>query len=177
MELIKIRQTENGKQAVQCSELYKVLGLAPQNYSRWIKRNILKNRFAILDVDYSNLTLPLEEQTNLFTHPNDEIIKNYDTMSNKNNDFVLTLDFAKKLAMLTRTEKGEQVRNYFLQCERIAHNQQTDKYTHLLTELQYYRRMEQIRATRRMLNAEMRLIKENLTELLKAPVNQLTFNF
>ena len=79
--------------------------------------------------------------------------------------------------MLTRTEKGEQVRNYFLQCERIAHNQQSDKYTHLLTELQYYRRMEQIRATRRMLNAEMRLMKENLTELLKAPVNQLTFNF
>ena len=172
MELIKIRQTENGKQAVQCSELYKALGLAPQNYSRWIKRNILKNRFAILDVDYRNFILPLEEQTNLFTRPNDEINK-----KRNSKDFVLTLDFAKKLAMLTRTEKGEQVRNYFLQCERIAHNQQTDKYTHLLTELQYYRRMEQIRATRRMLNAEMRLIKENLTELLKTPVNQLTFNF
>lgn len=172
MELIKIRQTENGKQAVQCSELYKALGLNNTNYSHWIKRNILKNKFALVDVDYCYLSHLTDEPTNLFTRPNDEINK-----KRNSKDFVLTLDFAKKLAMLTRTEKGEQVRNYFLQCERIAHNQQTDKYTNLLTELQYYRRMEQIRATRRMLNAEMRLIKENLTELLKAPVNQLTFNF
>ena len=174
MELIKIRQTENGKQAVQCSELYKALGLQTTNYKRWYKRNITKNNFALCGVDFLPLAYPKDnqnQQPEFIGYPLGEIT------SNREQDFILTLDFAKKLAMLTRTEKGEQVRNYFLQCERIAHNQQSDKYTQLLTELQYYRRMEQIRATRRMLNAEMRLIKENLTELLKVPVNQLTFNF
>ena len=35
-------------------------------------------------------------------------------------DYGLTLDFAKRLAMMTRSERGEQARTYFLNCERIA---------------------------------------------------------
>jgi len=33
-------------------------------------------------------------------------------------DFQLSIDFAKKLSMMARTEKGEEARNYFIECEK-----------------------------------------------------------
>ena len=46
-------------------------------------------------------------------------------------DYRLTLDMAKELAMVERTEKGRLVRRYFIDCERLARGQQAD-----LTRLQ-----------------------------------------
>ena len=40
------------------------------------------------------------------------------TNGNETTDFAVTIDLAKKLAMQVRTEKGEMVRNYFLECEK-----------------------------------------------------------
>jgi hypothetical protein len=42
------------------------------------------------------------------------------TSGNETQDFALTLDFAKRLAMMAKTEKGESVRLYFLACEKKA---------------------------------------------------------
>jgi phage anti-repressor protein len=95
-ELIPI-QDFNGKKAVSARELYEYLGFANQHWSKWYNKNILNNQFAIQNEDYAQLPL-----------------------SGRSVDFVITLDFAKKLAMMARTPEGEKVRDYFIEVERIV---------------------------------------------------------
>lgn len=97
MELIKINTNEKGTQVVSANELYEFLGLAPQHWAKWYKKNILDNEFAIENEDFSELPL-----------------------SGRTANFALSIDFAKKLAMMSRTEKGEQARKYFIECEKAA---------------------------------------------------------
>lgn len=99
-QLINIQKNADGKQAVSAKELYKKLGLAPTQWSRWAVKNIEKNIFAKEGRDWVR----------------------FDFVSNgsETKDYVLTLDFAKNLCMLSRTERGQQVRNYFLEVEKIA---------------------------------------------------------
>lgn len=96
-ELIKI-QNQNGKETVNARELYEFLGFDKSHYSRWTKQNIEENPFAESGEDYQGFA----------------------TMANGNEtkDFALTIDFAKRLAMMAKTEKGEQARKYFIECEK-----------------------------------------------------------
>ena len=98
-ELIKISENENGK-AVSARELYEALGFASQHYSKWYKKNILSNDFAVENEDY--IQLPL---------------------SGRSKNFALTIDFAKRIAMMAKTEKGEEIRSYFIECEKKAQSQ------------------------------------------------------
>lgn len=84
----------NNRSAVSARDLYHQLGFNSSQFTRWVKKNILNNAFTEKGNDW------------------------FDLMSNGKQDFVLSLDFAKRLAMMARTERGEQIRNYFLQCER-----------------------------------------------------------
>ena len=101
MQLIKITE-KDGKQVVSARELYEALGFEASNWSKWYSKNILKNQFAIENEDY--VTLVLGTNVN----------------KTEKKDFALTLDFAKKLSMMARTDKGDQVRDYFLACEKRA---------------------------------------------------------
>jgi phage anti-repressor protein len=99
-DLIKVEQSQGGKQVVSARELYDFLELDRSQWARWYEKNIIKNEFAIQDTDYQV----------------------FDIMSNTqggrpSKDFAITLDFAKRLAMMARTEKGEQARRYFIECE------------------------------------------------------------
>ncbi|HQM83894.1 MAG TPA: phage antirepressor KilAC domain-containing protein [bacterium] len=96
-ELIKITEVE-GKQAVSAKELYRVLDLADGQFSRWAAKNILENSFAVEGEDFQGF----------------DIVSN----GNETKDYILSIDFAKRLAMLARTEKGESVRRYFIECEK-----------------------------------------------------------
>lgn len=95
--LIKITEN-NGKKAVSARELYEGLGYNSAVWARWYKKNIVNNQFAIENEDWVG----------------------FNTMLNGNDtkDFILSIDFAKKLSMLARTEKGEQIRNYFIEVEK-----------------------------------------------------------
>ncbi|MEN9913996.1 MAG: hypothetical protein RL528_732 [Bacteroidota bacterium] len=96
MQLIKIIETEKG-QVVSAKELYDNLGLSTKHYAKWYNKNLLSNDFAIENEDYVELPL-----------------------SGRSRDFAITIDFAKRISMMARTEKGESIRKYFIECESIA---------------------------------------------------------
>jgi anti-repressor protein len=102
----------DGKQAVGARDLYQNLGLNNSQFTRWAKKNICNNSFA--------------EQGNDWL----------DIMSNGKQDFVLSLDFAKRLAMMARTERGEQIRNYFIECEHQAQTKPRTQIEILLESVQ-----------------------------------------
>ena len=61
--LIEIKN-ENGRQTVSARELYEFLGFAIQHWSKWYKKNILKNPFVFENEDYTEL--PLSGRTRNF---------------------------------------------------------------------------------------------------------------
>lgn len=82
-----------GKEVVSARDLYDFLGFDRSQWSRWAKKNIEKNPFAQDGIDWQG----------------------FDIMSNGNNtkEYALTIDFAERLSMLARTEKGEEIRRWF----------------------------------------------------------------
>jgi len=99
-ELIKITE-QNGKRAVSARELHKFLEVQTP-FTMWIDR-MFGYGFAE-NIDF--------EATNFFVnHPNSiggTTVK----------DYALTLDCAKEIAMLQRSEKGKTARQYFIECEK-----------------------------------------------------------
>ena len=96
-----IQQHDDLIQAVEAKELYEYLGLNMAHWSRWSLANIAKNPFALEGTDYGVYTSMVNADGGRPT-----------------TDYALSIDFAKKLSMQVRTDRGEQVRNYFLECER-----------------------------------------------------------
>lgn len=97
-ELIKINTNEEGKQLVSARELYLGLGLNKAVWSRWYKTNILENDFFKKNLDWVGVQ--------------------HDVEGNEVQDFAISLDFAKHIAMMARTEKSHEYRNYFIECEK-----------------------------------------------------------
>lgn len=91
---------ENGMTTARA--LYTFLELNLGNFSRWCKRNIIENEFATENEDY--LRLFIEEET-----PTGGKIQR--------EDYKLSANFAKKLSMMSKSEKGEQARQYFVRVE------------------------------------------------------------
>lgn len=98
-ELIKIVEN-NGKKAVSARELYKTLGYTDSQFSRWSKKNIIENPYAIENEDYVGFDTNVE--------------------GNIVSDYALTTNFAKKLCMLSKTKVGEKIRDYFIEIEKRA---------------------------------------------------------
>lgn len=96
--------TQGAANTVSARLLYKALGGLPQNYVRWYKTNITDNVFAAEGAEYFEILFESSAEPA--------------TGKKYGKDAWLTLEFAKKLSMLTRTSKGEEVREYFLECER-----------------------------------------------------------
>jgi anti-repressor protein len=96
-EIIKIEE-KDGKQVVSARELYERLELHKAVFSRWAVKNIVGNDYAIEGEDWMGFNIMLN--------------------GNEYSDYALSLDFAKRLSMMVRTEKGEQIRKYFIECEK-----------------------------------------------------------
>lgn len=118
-ELIKVTANEEGQQLVSGRELYEVLEVS-SNFTTWVKRMI---EYGFQEnVDY---TLLSKNGTQKGSGGHNKV------------DYILTLDMAKHIAMVQRTEIGMQVRNYFLECEKIAKQKIVETKPHELTKEQY----------------------------------------
>ncbi|RXM75329.1 phage antirepressor Ant [Clostridium tetani] len=100
--LIKI-SNQDGKQLVNAKELYLGLGLNKSQWSRWYPTNIEKNEFFKENIDWVGVRHNVE--------------------GNETMDFAITLEFAKHIAMMARTEKSHEYRNYFLKVEKAFKEQ------------------------------------------------------
>lgn len=100
--LIQItKNTINGEEinSVNAREIYDYLGLAKGQFSRWIKTAIEKYDF-IQNEDFLSIDTDVEG------------VK----------DYIVTLDMAKELCMVSNTEKGKETRKYFIEFEKQGKN-------------------------------------------------------
>lgn len=91
---------ENGMTTAR--KLYEFLEMDKSHYSRWYKQNIIDNAFAAENEDYFSFAI------------------NGECGGQASKDAKLTADFAKKLSMTAKNEKGEEARSYFVTIENKA---------------------------------------------------------
>lgn len=103
MQLIKIQELTigNGKvNAVNARDLYEFL-MIRNDFSTWIKEQVARGRF----IEKRDFEVFLENQGNPFG-------------GRPRTDYALTIDCAKHIAMMSGTDKGYEVREYFIECEK-----------------------------------------------------------
>ena len=106
-ELISTKEHPDlGTEAVSARELYLGLGLMSNKWSRWVDVNILNNEYFTQGIDF--IKLPLKGSAN---NPNPP------------KDFAITIEMAKHLAMMARTDKSHEYRNYFIELEKRANRE------------------------------------------------------
>jgi len=95
---IKIFTHSKLVQAVNARDLYEFLEIK-QDFSGWIKNQIERARL-VENKDFLTLTKKVARQILI--------------------EYFITVESAKNIGMLSQTDKGFEVRAYFLECERIA---------------------------------------------------------
>lgn len=100
-EIIKINQNEQGEAQVSARELYQALEVSKNTrFSRWFDTN---SKQLIEGEDFTGVLSS--------TAVNNGAIQQLQ-------DFSLTVDAAKQMALMSGTEKGREVRMYFIQVEK-----------------------------------------------------------
>lgn len=105
-QIVKISKSAGGRQVVSGRELYSFLTNDKEcrHFNEWAKRNISENSFAIYNSDYQRIP--------------------YDGGNGRQmDDYAITIDFAKRLSMMSKTEKGEAARRYFIEMEQAVISQ------------------------------------------------------
>ena len=100
-QLIKV-EVKNDRQLVSARDLYKGLELKIR-FSLWVKKN-----FSSFEEgqDFTSVSVDTEVQNN------------GGFQVRELQDYLLTIDMAKELCMMSKTEKGKEVRKYFIQVEK-----------------------------------------------------------
>lgn len=111
--LIELRKNNDGSIAVSGRELHEALGIKTE-YKKWFSRMIEYGFEENLDyVRVSQKSLTLGGTQNITNH-------------------ILTLDMAKEIAMIQRSDIGKQIRKYFIEVEKehqkLLDNQPKDSY-------------------------------------------------
>ena len=88
----------NEVNAVSGRELYEKLGFDKSQFARWSKKNIVDNGFATEGRDY--------------------IVIDIMSSGKEIKDYIVSIDFGNKLAMMAKTEEGEKLRSYFVKVEK-----------------------------------------------------------
>lgn len=99
-ELIKVT-VKNDQQLVSARDLHKGLELS-NRFSKWVSQNFKE----------------FEEGEDFTSVPGGTVVQSGNGTVRKYDDYVLTLDMAKQLCMMSHTELGRKYRKYFIELER-----------------------------------------------------------
>ena len=140
MELIKITTNENGEQLVSGRELHDFLEVKTA-YKDWFPR-MCEYGF-VEDLDFSSFS-------------------SESTGGRPKTDHAMTLDMAKEISMIQRTEKGKQARLYFIEVEK----QYKLDTSSLSPELQFMNSVVQSLAKQEMATKQLSNKLDNITEIV-----------
>ncbi len=101
-ELINVTMNENNEQTVSARDLYTALEIK-QRFSAWFENN---SKNLIEDMDFTTVLTDTE------------VKNNGGTQLRQLQDYQLTLDASKQIAMMSASEKGKQIRMYFIEVEK-----------------------------------------------------------
>ena len=114
-ELVKIYNTvkigNEEVNSVNARDLHKALE-SGKDFSNWIKHRITKLNLTE-GIDY--VVLKVE---NVLAQIGEQPIKGVSGGGHNKIDYYVSIDVAKHIAMMEATEKGREVRNYFIECEK-----------------------------------------------------------
>lgn len=99
-ELIKV-QVEGDQQLVSARDLHKGLEIK-KRFSAWVEQNFKD----------------FEEDVDFTSVPGGTVVTSGNGTERKYDDYALTIDMAKQLCLLSRTEKGKQYRKYLIEVEK-----------------------------------------------------------
>lgn len=102
-ELIKVTTSEEGKRLVSARELHEFLEIGTR-FDKWFER--------MCEYGFENNT---DFNMDIFDQVQQEGNRQ---VSRTITDYAITIDMAKELSMIQRTEKGKEARQYFIQCEK-----------------------------------------------------------
>lgn len=147
-ELIKVTEKE-GRQVVSARELYTGLGLNKAVWKRWYESNIEENEYFKENIDWVGFNIMLN--------------------GNETKDFAITLDFAKHIVMMARTERSHEYRNYFIKCEQALKKQQARRLTpqeelrlHYQVIEEHAKEIESVREEVTEVREEFKDLKDNM---------------
>lgn len=107
-QLIRITQNKNKEQVVSARELHKILGVK-KRFSEWWKENA---KLLVEHEDYEGVLIS--------TPYNPRFPEKVQQLQ----DYAVTADNAKHLAMQSQTKKSREIRDYFIACEKELKLQQ-----------------------------------------------------
>lgn len=93
--MIQIHDTKLG-QSVKMTELYDYLGLTPTYYNRWVEKEVLNNPYLTVNQDYCT-------SMQVFG------------VGRKRKEYDIHIDAAKKLCMVSKSAKGNEIRDELVQ--------------------------------------------------------------
>ena len=146
MELIKIDVNAEQEAVVSGRELHEILEIKTP-YTQWFERMVEYGFVENQDFALVSQKCETNNPRNPFTEKIDHAIK---------------LDMAKEIAMIQRTEKGKQVRQYFIECEKKLKLNTAQLSPQLQAFNQLFQAMANVELGQKRLESELQGIRDTI---------------
>lgn len=156
-ELIPVYKNQEGSKLVNARELHEWLE-SGQEFSNWIKSRITQYGF-YENIDYTSFDNSIKREVGGTTRK----------------EYIITLDMAKELSMVERTERGKEARQYFIKCEEKLKEVITDT-SKLSPELQMFNKLFNSLAQQELANKQIAAAVQQTQEEVQAIRDVITIN-
>jgi phage anti-repressor protein/transcriptional regulator with XRE-family HTH domain len=131
---------DNEVNSVSARDLYLDLGMDGSNWAKWSRINVVENEFFKAGFDFV-LLVPSTSEVSRGNHAN---------------DYAVTIEFAKHIAMMAKTQRAHDYRNYFIECEKKVINKQIEQPRLSISELNHeFKNARELASNRGYMNGEV----------------------